>query len=706
MSVLAIPCAHPYVQALQPAGGWTFTEFLPDPVVNPARPEQWWPHPAFEQPWWEERDRQDSAEHIDLVHLHFGYEHLTVQQTRNFIKILRTRRIPLVLTVHDIDNPHVVDQQAFHAQLRILLDDAARILTLTEAARTRLSVDFHVDPRLVTVVSHPRIVENPEAVIPAQHGTDIGVFLKSVRTNVVSDPAFYQSLAERCASQGRELSVFLHRDQEGSVLHRVLAETPSLNVVVHDPFSDAELFAAVAECSAIVLPYVRGTHSGWLEMCRDLDVPVAIPDCGCYADQLDSPEAGAVYHVADARSAAVAAVRLAEHGHVPLVASRDEQREYLLQVHEEIYRELSTPKLNIALIAPARFPIAQPFAGGLEAFCATMVMAYRQLGHRVDLYAAAGSAGHVREWEFPGVDWTGYEHYRTDHTYPPGERQREDAAFAQVMAHVQEQVEAGEYDVIHNNSLHPAPFETCGRLPMLTTIHTPVGEDMQRAICASVDAGGPEAAGIFAAVSHAAASTWNLPEPPRIIPNGFDGTVWRPGPGGPRAVWFGRVVPEKGLHLAIDAARELGVELAIAGRVGNEIYYEEEILPRLGADTHWVGESTQMELTELVSKSSVCFVTPDWEEPFGLVVIEALACGTPVAALARGGVSEILADYPGALADPEHPIEGLVKAAEYGLALEREKIAQWARSKFGDKQLALSYTELLHSVALRNRVPQ
>ena len=113
-----------------------------------------------------------------------------------------------------------------------------------------------------------------------------------------------------------------------------------------------------------------------------------------------------------------------------------------------------------------------------------------------------------------------------------------------------------------------------------------------------------------------------------------------------------------------------------------------------------------MELAELVGKSSVCFVTPDWEEPFGLVVIEALACGTPVAALARGGVSEILADYPGALADPEHPIEGLVKAAEYGLALEREKIAQWARSKFGDKQLALSYTELLHSVALRNRVPQ
>ncbi len=706
MAILSIPSAHPYVQSIQPRGGWSFTHVLPDPVVNPDKPDQWWPHPAFHAHWWLDRERIGTSERIDLVHVHFGFEHLTVHQTRDFVELLRMRRIPLVLTVHDIDNPHVVDQQAFHAQLRILSDDAARILTLTEAARVRLTRDFGIDPQRITVVPHPRIIEDPQSVVAAQMGTDIGIFLKSVRANVVTDADFYIRIAERCVEKGRRVTVFLHRDQEGTVLHRLLSDSPAVHLVLHEPFSDATLFSTVAECSAVILPYLRGTHSGWLEMCRDLGVPVAYPDCGCYFSQLDDSSAGESYRVADACSAADAAVRLASAGSAPLAVDRQAQRSFVLDVHEQIYRAMSTPKLNIALIAPARFPIAQPYAGGLEAFCAMMVQAYRHFGHRVDLYAAAGSDGHQREWQFPGVNWSGYEKFRTDHTYPPGEMDREDAAFARTIAHLQQPDEAGVYDVIHNNCLHPAPFQTKRPLPMLTTIHTPVDERMQNAISTAVSERGSRGAGAFASVSRAASSTWDLPEEPIVVSNGFDENIWMPGAGGERAVWFGRVVPEKGLHFAIDAARELGLELDIAGRIGNESYYEEEILPRLGSDTHWVGESSQETLSALVGGSKLCLVTPVWDEPFGLVVVEALACGTPVAALARGGIAEILADFPQALVSPANPVAELVRAARYVISFRREDWAQWSRQNFSGRRLANIYTEILDTVAFSSQVTQ
>ena len=66
----------------------------------------------------------------------------------------------------------------------------------------------------------------------------------------------------------------------------------------------------------------------------------------------------------------------------------------------------TTPRRRIALVAPARYPIREPYAGGLEAFCHTLVRAVRSLGHTVDLYAAAGSQGHVRDVELPGISWS------------------------------------------------------------------------------------------------------------------------------------------------------------------------------------------------------------------------------------------------------------------------------------------------------------
>lgn len=347
--------------------------------------------------------------------------------------------------------------------------------------------------------------------------------------------------------------------------------------------------------------------------------------------------------------------------------------------------------MKIAVIAPTRYPIRQPFAGGLESFCDLLVRGLRENGHQVDLFAARGSQGHVREFEFPGVDWTGQEETATDHTYPPGHSQVEDIAVQRLLNHLIQQ----DYDVVHNNSLHAAVFSYAAQLPLLTTLHCPAIPAMQKAI---KEAG--TAAGYFAAVSHTTAGQWQLLRPATVVPNAFDGSTFVPGPGGGGAVWFGRLIEDKGPHLAIDAARRAGLPLTLLGQRREIGYWRRELLPRDGADLTWLGGCTHTKLAQVIGRSSVCLVTPTWEEPFGLVTVEAMACGTPVAAFARGGVAEVLSDAPGRLV-PAGDVGALAAAALAAQQLDRDEVARYAGENYSLSRLVHRYLEFYQTVAGR-----
>ncbi len=226
---------------------------------------------------------------FDLLHVHFGFDARRPRDLARLVAALRSRRKPLVFTVHDLRNPHHVIRDQHDAQLEVLVSAADALITLTSGAATEIRRRWG---REAHVVPHPHVVElrrmEAAAASRARRRTDqfrVGLHVKSVRACM--DPlAVLPVLVETVARlTNAVLQVDAHHDTGIERELETFRSHPHVDLRYHDYFDDDSFESYLHSLDASVLPYRFGTHSGWLEACRDLGTNVIAPTCGYYAEQ-------------------------------------------------------------------------------------------------------------------------------------------------------------------------------------------------------------------------------------------------------------------------------------------------------------------------------------------------------------------------------------------------------------------------------------
>ncbi|WP_022872092.1 glycosyltransferase [Nesterenkonia alba] len=351
--------------------------------------------------------------------------------------------------------------------------------------------------------------------------------------------------------------------------------------------------------------------------------------------------------------------------------------------------------MRICLIASSQFPIAEPFAGGLEAHTHALARTLKSRGHEVTLFAAAGSDPALEAEAIHPQSLQLTDQARRDISAAPESWMQQHHAYLGLMLQL---AGACQFDVVHNNSLHHLPVAMSQLLdaPLVTTLHTPPTPWLESAMHYAGHAAR------FVAVSRATAGAWSytaeFSAPVQVITNGVDTCRWRPGPGGNDAVWIGRIAPEKAPHLAIEAARAAGIRLQLAGPVMDAAYFAERVQPLLGPAAVYRGHLCHQQLVEVVGASAVAVVSPIWDEPYGLVAAEAMSCGTPVAATPRGGLIELIGPASGALAADDSPA-ALAEAIRTALRCDRMRVRQWAQRHLSLTRMVDEYEELYARLA-------
>ena len=299
--------------------------------------------------------------------------------------------------------------------------------------------------------------------------------------------------------------------------------------------------------------------------------------------------------------------------------------------------------MKVAIVAPLVSAIREPQGGGSQAFVSDLARGLVRRGHEVHVYAATGS-------EIPGVTVidTGVDPVSLAATLyrAGGQPSRDPAPAMSAFASAYSAVRETRYDVTHNHAFDAPAISLATGLntPVVHTLHLPPDAAIAAALRQAARSGQPPA---VACVSAFQASTWRRVTRvdailPPYVPT--SSVPWSDA-AGDGAVFAGRLSPEKGAAEAIDIAQAAGARIDVYGDIYDAEYAREQVDPR--RDTRGVAVHEGVPRTAMwaaMARAAVVLCPARWDEPFGMAAADAQACGTPVVAFRRGGLSEIIAD--------------------------------------------------------------
>lgn len=292
--------------------------------------------------------RRMVAAGVDVLHVHFGFDRCTPQRLAAVLDAWADARLPFVWTVHDLTNPHLVDQSSHEEQLALLAERAAVVLTLTDGAADEIARRWG---RRAVVVPHPHLA--PTQVLSAPRPPQDGPPVVAVPLGMLrpgTDPAVVLALLDVMADRPdvtlrvrlREevLAPGFPRPDPHLVGRLQEAEREGrVDLRVGPRLGEDELWQELRGLAALVLPYRWGSHSGWVESCYDVGTPVVAPALGHWAEQQD---VHTFHHTSAATAGSLAAAVDAALAQGPrpgsVRAERLREREHVVRAHALVHR--------------------------------------------------------------------------------------------------------------------------------------------------------------------------------------------------------------------------------------------------------------------------------------------------------------------------------------------------------------------------------
>ena len=341
--------------------------------------------------------------------------------------------------------------------------------------------------------------------------------------------------------------------------------------------------------------------------------------------------------------------------------------------------------MRIAVLAPCWFPVPPLGYGGIEWVVSLLADGLVDTGHDVTLFASGDShtkANLAYAHAAAPSEWIGRSFWELRHVLHCFER-------------------ADEFDVIND---HSGPLAaTLGAAidtPVVHTVHGPL-EGEPGLLYDQVAAVAPDTALVSLSMNQ------RKPRPNlnwiANCPNALDLSVYPFRPyRGDYLLFLGRLSPEKGAHRAVAVAMEAELPLKIAGKMREpkeREYFAELVEPHLGDGIEWLGEVSHGQKVELLQHARATLFPIEWEEPFGLVMIESMACGTPVIATSRGAVPEVIEHgRSGIVVDDYRLIPAALEEAD---RLDPRELRRYVDERFSPLRMVRNYSKAFRLAAER-----